>query len=184
MTAEPELLEPLPVDLDGEMVAPVPAAREMLVRDVLPTAEEVIDAVCATIAESQAVRALPPWSQPAPVVAPAATGARVVPANDRAGPRTSHGASFLVGRAGARRCGDREPSPRARGAAPVCVWHLVHARATAEPRPRPAARGRAGVVAAPRALDEAERRAPARRPRRPPVLREWSPRRSTCSPTG
>src|SRR6476659_1346864 len=76
MTAEPELLEPLPVDLDGEMVAPVPAAREMLVRDVLPTAQEVIDAVCATIAESQAVSALQPWSQAAPVLAPAATGAR------------------------------------------------------------------------------------------------------------
>jgi hypothetical protein len=75
MTAEPELLEPLPVDLDGEMVAPVPAAREMLVRDVLPTAE-VIDAVCATIAESQP--SLPPaLESAAPVVAPAATGARV-----------------------------------------------------------------------------------------------------------
>ena len=60
---DPELLEPLPVEVDGVAIAPEPAQREIAVRVAVPTAHEVVEAIRATITEAQSLRGQSPWSR-------------------------------------------------------------------------------------------------------------------------
>jgi hypothetical protein len=59
---DPDLLEPLPVETGGAIVAPEPVAREFQLRDLVPTPHEVVDAIRATVADAQAARTYTPWS--------------------------------------------------------------------------------------------------------------------------
>jgi hypothetical protein len=74
-TPDPELLEPLPVEVDGVTVAPEPASRDSSTRDatsvmVMPTRHEVVEAIRATIAEASTLRDQSPWRGPIDVRPP------------------------------------------------------------------------------------------------------------------
>jgi hypothetical protein len=68
---DPDLLEPLGVDVGGVIVAPEPVAHELHVRDLVPTRHEVVEAIRATVSDAQAARALTPWLSAPPDVRPA-----------------------------------------------------------------------------------------------------------------
>jgi hypothetical protein len=59
-----ELLEPLPVEVDGVTVAPVWAHTRLT--DVAPDSFEAVDAVCAKILETPGLAGLAPWLGPRP----------------------------------------------------------------------------------------------------------------------
>jgi hypothetical protein len=81
-TPDPELLEPLPVEVDGVTVAPEPASRDFSTRDAMsvmsvmpgmPTRHEVVEAIRATIAEASTLRDQSPWRGPIDVRPPPPT---------------------------------------------------------------------------------------------------------------
>jgi hypothetical protein len=57
-----DLLEPLPIFVDGVAIAPVYAARESPVAAASPRAHDIIEATPAATREALAVRAPPAWS--------------------------------------------------------------------------------------------------------------------------
>jgi len=59
-----ELLEPLPVIVDGVTVAPAESAPTQPLADVVPQAIEAIDAVCTRILEVRGLAVLAPWLGP------------------------------------------------------------------------------------------------------------------------
>jgi hypothetical protein len=59
-----ELLEPLPVVVDGVTLAPVWTEHARLLTDVVPQGFEAVDAVCTRILETPGLAALAPWLGP------------------------------------------------------------------------------------------------------------------------
>lgn len=59
-----ELLEPLPVVVDGVSVAPEWADHSRALADVVPHAFEVIDSVCTRIVDTPGLAGLSPWLGP------------------------------------------------------------------------------------------------------------------------
>lgn len=56
-----EVLEPLPVEVDGVLIDPAYSANPQPRRDVVPHAVEAIDAVCTRILERRGLAGLAPW---------------------------------------------------------------------------------------------------------------------------
>ena len=59
-----ELLEPLPVVVDGVIVAPTGSAPTQTLADVVPQTLEAIDAMCTRILEVRGLAVLAPWLGP------------------------------------------------------------------------------------------------------------------------
>jgi hypothetical protein len=65
-----EVLEPLPVDVDGVEVAPVRADPEIRLADIVPRPHEIVDAVKAALSETADGREGSAWSMLSPPAAP------------------------------------------------------------------------------------------------------------------
>jgi len=78
-----ELLEPLPVVVDGVVIEPAATSSTQPLREVVPHAFESIDAMCSRLLEVRGLGALTPWLGPpssaaeAPAPAPPTTFGRI-----------------------------------------------------------------------------------------------------------
>jgi hypothetical protein len=59
-----DLLEPLPVVVDGVLVEPTSEVNPLPLHEVVPRAVEAVDAMCARILEKRGLAALAPWLGP------------------------------------------------------------------------------------------------------------------------